>query len=61
LRERPSWRALKTHHAALRDVHLRSLFSQDSERAERFALEALGFRFDYYKHRITDETLRLLL
>jgi glucose-6-phosphate isomerase len=61
LRERPSWRALQVHHAALRDVHLRELFEQDPRRGERLALEAVGFHFDYSKHRITDETLRLLL
>ncbi len=52
---------MQAHHAALRDVHLRTLFDEDPGRAERLALEAVGFHFDYSKHRITDETLRLLL
>ena len=27
LRQRPAWRALQTHHAAVRDRHLRELFA----------------------------------
>ena len=61
LRERRAWRALQTHHATLRDVHLRTLFAEDPRRGERFALEAVGLYLDYSKHRITDETLRLLV
>ncbi len=61
LRERRAWRELQTHHASLRDVHLRTLFAGDPHRAERFSLEAAGLHLDYSKHRITDETLRLLL
>ena len=60
LRERRAWQALHAHHARLRDVHLRSLFAEDPRRGERFALEAAGLHLDYSKHRITQETLRLL-
>jgi glucose-6-phosphate isomerase len=35
--------------------------SQDAKRGERFSLEAAGLYLDYSKHRLTDETLRLLL
>ena len=61
LRERRAWKALQAHHAKLRDVNLRTLFAEDPRRGERFAQEAAGLHFDYSKHRITDETLRLLL
>ena len=61
LRERPAWRALEAHHASLRDVHLRTLFADDPRRGERFALEAAGLYLDYSKHRLSGETLRLLL
>jgi glucose-6-phosphate isomerase len=56
-----AWTALADHHAKLRDVHLRTLFAEDPERGERFALEAASLYLDYSKNRITDETLRLLL
>ncbi|HUX86326.1 MAG TPA: glucose-6-phosphate isomerase, partial [Chloroflexota bacterium] len=60
LTQRPAWQALSGHYRAIRDVHLRTLFAEDSERAERFSREAVGLFLDYSKHRITDETLRLL-
>ena len=59
--QRPAWKALETHHRAVRDVHLRKLFADDPKRGERMALEAAGLYLDYSKNRITDETLELLL
>jgi len=58
---RPAWGALQAHHAALRDTHLRKLFTEDRGRAQRFSAEAVGVHLDYSKNRITAETLRLLL
>ena len=57
----PSWQTLKTHHAQIKDLHLRDLFADDPGRAERFSAEGAGIFLDYSKNRITDETLRLLL
>ena len=57
----PAWKALATHYEKIRDVHLRTLFAQDPGRGERLTLEAAGIYLDYSKHRITGETLRLLL
>ena len=59
--ERAAWRALQAHQATLRDVHLRQLFAEDPTRGDRFAFDAVGLYFDYSKHRITSETLSLLL
>ncbi len=56
-----SWQALLTHHAQIKDLHLRDLFADDPGRAERFSAEGAGLFLDYSKNRITDETLRLLL
>jgi len=61
LTERPAWKALISHYQQIRSTHLRDLFAQDSGRGERLKLEALGLYFDYSKHRINDETVRLLL
>ena len=61
LTQRPAWTALREHHRALRDVHLRTLFADDPTRGERLAVEAVGLYLDYSKNRITDETLRLLI
>ncbi len=61
LTERPAWKALQSHYRQIRDVQLRTLFAEDPQRGARLALEAVGLYFDYSKHRVTDETLRLLV
>src|SRR5262245_58003628 len=61
LRERPAFAALERHHAKLAPTHLRELFAADPGRGERLAVETEGLYFDYAKHRITDETITLLV
>lgn len=61
LRQRESWKRLEAHFAKVRGLHLRQLFADDPRRGERFACDAAGIYLDYSKHRITDETLPLLL
>ncbi len=61
LRQRPAWKALEAHYEGVRNRHLRELFAEDPQRAEKFSLDAVGVLLDYSKNRITDETLRLLL
>ena len=56
-----AWQALETHYPKIREMHLRKLFADDPKRGERMTAEAVGIYFDYSKHRITDETLNLLL
>src|SRR6185503_3969132 len=60
LTDRPAWKALREHHAKIEKVHLRELFAEDPERGERLTAQAVGLYFDYSKHRVTKETLRLL-
>ncbi len=57
----PEWAALEDHHRSMADVHLRTLFDDDPGRASRLSLAADGLFFDYSKHRVTDETIRLLI
>jgi glucose-6-phosphate isomerase len=61
LTESPAWKALQAHYEAVRGLHLRKLFADDPQRGERMALEAEGFYFDYSKHRVTAETIGLLI
>ena len=56
-----AWQALEAHYSKVRELHLRKLFADDPDRGERMKAEAIGIYFDYSKHRITDETIRLLL
>ena len=57
LRGRSAWVLLEKHYRKIKDVHLRQLFADDSERGTRLAAEAAGVYLDYSKNRITDETL----
>ncbi|HEY0297439.1 MAG TPA: glucose-6-phosphate isomerase [Bordetella sp.] len=61
LTERPAWQALMAHYRQIRNLHLRDLFAEDPSRSERMTLEGAGLYFDYSKHRITGETIALLL
>lgn len=56
-----SWIALEAHYRKICDLHLRQLFADDPGRGERMAIEEVGIYFDYSKHRITDETFKLLI
>jgi glucose-6-phosphate isomerase len=61
LTQRLQWKALQDHFARIKDRHLRDLFAEDPKRGERLTAEGAGLFLDYSKHRIIDETLRLLL
>ena len=61
LTARPEWQALTAHYEQQKNVHLRELFAADAGRAERFSAEAAGIYLDYSKHRISTQTLALLL
>ena len=61
LTDRPAWKALAEHYRTIRDLHLRQIFADDPERGTRLSAEAAGLYLDYSKHRVTDETLTLLL
>jgi len=61
LTDRPAWKALEAHYPKIQELHLRDLFADDAKRGERLAMDAVGIYFDYSKHRVTDETLTLLV
>ena len=56
-----AWQALETHYYDMAEVQLRELFVSDPQRGERLNAEGAGLYLDYSKHRVTDETLKLLL
>ncbi len=57
----PAWAALAAHATATRDRTLRDFFDRDPARGERLHCDAAGWYFDFAKHRVTDETLQLLI
>jgi glucose-6-phosphate isomerase len=61
LRTCSAWQALEAHYAQVKNLHLRQLFADDPGRGERLTAEAAGLYLDFSKHRVTDETLRLLI
>ncbi len=61
LTQRAAWELLVDHHAEIGDHHLRDLFAEDPDRGERLVAEGAGLYLDYSKHRVTDETIQLLL
>jgi glucose-6-phosphate isomerase len=56
-----AWQALGRHYPSVRDIHLRRLFADDPDRVERLTLDAAGIHADLSKHRVTAETIALLL
>jgi glucose-6-phosphate isomerase len=61
LTESQAWKALQNHFQDARRLNLRQAFAYEGNRGTRLTLEAVGIYYDYSKHLITDETLRLLL
>jgi glucose-6-phosphate isomerase len=56
----PEWQALAAHYDKISTTHLRQLFADDPERADRMTGGAADLVVDYSKQRATDETLLLL-
>lgn len=56
-----AWRKLQDHHAAVGGRHLRDLFAEDPERGRELIARVGDLHIDYSKHRVTRETLDLLV
>jgi glucose-6-phosphate isomerase len=57
----PAWQALSRHHDEIGEKHLREFFAEDPERGTQLALTVGDLYIDYSKHRVTGETLQLLI
>jgi len=56
-----AWQALQQHYQASKDVQIKELFAADPQRGTEFALQAGDIYADVSKHRISTETIDLLL
>ncbi|MBU3061443.1 glucose-6-phosphate isomerase [Nocardia sp. NEAU-G5] len=56
-----AWRKLQDHHAGIADRHLREFFTEDPDRGRELIVQVADLHIDYSKHRITRETLDLLV
>lgn len=61
LNDCPAWLALKAHQQNISGIHMRDLFAGDTQRFEKFSILFNDILFDFSKHRVTEETLSLLL
>ena len=57
----PVWDKLCQHQKTIAKTHMRDLFANDSARFDKYSLKFEDLLLDYSKHRITDETLPLLM
>ncbi|MBO0680389.1 glucose-6-phosphate isomerase [Mycolicibacterium sp. S2-37] len=57
----PAWQALVRHHDEIGTTTLRELFNEDPARGTELTLSVGDLYIDYSKHRVTRETLRLLV
>ena len=61
LEESSAWQALKIHQQQVQHLKISDQFSTDPERFNKLSLQVSGLLFDYSKHLITPETIRLLI
>ncbi len=57
----PAWQALAQHYQEISPLHMRDMFAEDMQRADKFSLQVDDFLLDYSKQRINQTTLDLLL
>jgi glucose-6-phosphate isomerase len=60
LTQSSAWKALEAHYAIMKDVQMKDMFAQDSERFNKFSMEFEDTLLDYSKNRISEETMDLL-
>jgi len=56
-----SWKQLQEHFSILKNVHMKDLFAQDKDRANKFTIKWEDFYVDFSKNRLTEATLKYLL
>ncbi len=56
----PAWQALVRHQQEIQNLHMRDLFKEDQQRAEKYTLQFGNILLDYSKNIITANTLALL-
>ncbi|MDY0343920.1 MAG: glucose-6-phosphate isomerase [Lentimicrobium sp.] len=56
-----AWKALEKHHQEIKNTTIKTWFETDKNRGRELMVKDVGIYFDYSKHRITSETLELLL
>ncbi len=61
IRATDAWAALAAHVTTVEPVHLRQIFADDPDRGRELTVQAADLYLDYSKHRVTRQTLGLLV
>ena len=56
-----SWQNLQRHFEKTKNIHMKTLFSEDSQRFDKFSIRFNDLIIDFSKNRITQETLKGLI
>ncbi len=56
-----SWKNLENHYKKIQKIHMKDLFENDPDRFNKFHINFDTTLIDFSKHRVTDETIPLLL
>jgi glucose-6-phosphate isomerase len=56
----PAWKALEAHYGTMKNVHMKELFANDSERFHKYSMKFEDILLDYSKNRVADSTMDLL-
>lgn len=56
-----AWEKLRVHYKNIKHEHMKNLFAQDAERANKFTIKWEDFYVDFSKNRITEDTFKYLL
>src|SRR5690606_17423305 len=57
----PIWQTLHSHHQEISTHHMRDLFAADTERFNRFSVEAADLLLDYSKNILNKQSVDLLI
>ena len=56
-----SWQNLRRHFEKIQNIHMKTLFAEDSRRFDKFSNRFKDLIVDYSKNRITQDTLKGLI
>jgi glucose-6-phosphate isomerase len=61
INQSPIWQSLNQHKKDIESISLREMFKSDPDRFNQFHIQFNDLLLDYSKHRITQETINLLI
>ncbi|MEQ1553790.1 MAG: glucose-6-phosphate isomerase [Ferruginibacter sp.] len=60
-KETLAWKKLETNYNNKKDISIKSLFENDTNRFSKFSIQTENILFDYSKNNVDDETINLLI